>query len=106
MLPVTSACDEGLWYRGYSPPATQAFLQCTIYDPCNPSKNPGWKPGSESLVIYQTVVTGKISSSGGGGGASLSKQYIAELMFCHGTQTNSGVCHCLLFHKRGKQNFM
>ena len=35
-------------------------------------------------------------------GASLSKQHIAGLLFCHGTQTahNSRVCHCLLFHER------
>ena len=40
----------------------------TIYDPCNPSsKNPGWRPGSESLVVYQTVVTSKISSFRGVG---------------------------------------
>ena len=32
-------------------------------------------------------------------GASLSEQCIADLMFCHGTQTmdNSRICHCLLF---------
>ena len=30
------------------------------------------------------------------------------LMFCHGTQImdNSRICHCLLFHGHGKQNFM
>ena len=32
--------------------------------------------------------------------ASMSEQCIADLMFCHGTQTmdNSEICHCLLFH--------
>ena len=30
------------------------------------------------------------------------------LMFCHGTQImdNSRICHCLLFHEHGKQNFV
>ena len=39
-------------------------------------------------------------------GASLSEQCIADLMFCHGTQTmhNSRVCHCLLFHEHGEQS--
>ena len=29
-------------------------------------------------------------------------------MFCHGTQIidNSRICHCLLFHEHGKQNFV
>ena len=39
-------------------------------------------------------------------GASLSEHAcIADLMFCHGTQTmdNSRICHCLLFHEHGKQ---
>ena len=33
---------------------------------------------------------------------------IADLMFCHGTQTtdSSKICHCLLFHEHVKQNFM
>ena len=33
---------------------------------------------------------------------------IADLMFCHGTQTmgNSRICHRLLFHEHGKQKFM
>ena len=41
-------------------------------------------------------------------GVSLSKQYMADLMLCHGTQTmhNSRVCHCLVFHECGMQNFM
>ena len=30
------------------------------------------------------------------------------LMFCHGTQImdNSRICHCLLIHEHGKQNFV
>ena len=30
------------------------------------------------------------------------------VMFCHSTQTmdNSRICHCLLFHEHGKQNFV
>ena len=38
-------------------------------------------------------------------GASLSEH---ALLFCHGTQTidNSRICHCLLFHRDGNQNFM
>ena len=41
-------------------------------------------------------------------GVSLGKQCIADLMFCHGPQTihDSRICHCLLFHEQGKQNFM
>ena len=41
-------------------------------------------------------------------GASLSEHAFADLMFCHGTQTmdNSRICHCLLFHEHGKQNFV
>ena len=37
--------------------------------------------------------------------ASLSKQFLAFLIFCHGTQTihNSKLCHCLLFHEHVKQ---
>ena len=33
---------------------------------------------------------------------------IADVMFCHGTQImdNSRICHCLLFHEHGKQNFV
>ena len=35
-------------------------------------------------------------------------QCIADLMFCHSTQTmeNSRFCHCLLFLEHGKQNFV
>ena len=38
-------------------------------------------------------------------GVSLSEY---ALLFCHGTQTTdySKICHCLLFHEHGKQNFM
>ena len=41
-------------------------------------------------------------------GASPSEKYIANSMICHGTPTiqNSRVCYYLLFHERGKQNFM
>ena len=33
---------------------------------------------------------------------------IADVMFCHGIQimANSRICHCLLFHEHGKQNFI
>ena len=46
-------------------------------------------------VIYHRVV-------------SLSEQYIADLMFCYGTQTmhKGRISHRLLFHERGNQNFM
>ena len=32
----------------------------------------------------------------------------ASMLFCHGTQTmdNRRICHCLLFHEHGKQNFV
>ena len=45
---------------------------------------------------------------GGRRGGKPEQACIADLMFCHGTQImdNSRICHCLLFHEHGKQNFV
>ena len=53
--------------------------------------------------IINIVLVDDLSSGG-----EPERACIANLMFCHGTQImeNSRICHCLLFHEHGKQNFV
>ena len=61
------------------------------------------------VLIASKMIYHRGGGGGGGGGrAGLNRACIADLMFCHGTQTidNSRICHCPLFHEHGKQNFV
>ena len=58
-----------------------------------------------SSSVYNTPIYYVVRSFIIRGRAGVSK---ADIMFCCGTQTmdNSRICHCLLFHEHGKENFM